>query len=552
MSIKSLHIKNYALIRELDIAFDSGLTIITGETGAGKSILLGALGLIMGERADTRALYNFNQKCVVRAVFDISKYELREFFEENELDYEDELIIQRELTPSGKSRAYVNDTPVRLPLLKRLSSSLIDLHRQFDTLDINDTSFQIKLLDALAGQQEEVKTYRLSFRKYTHMLQELEQVREQQQQSMMEREFLQFYLDELIEAELKAGEQEELEELQKQLGHAEEIQQKLHNAHFLLLESESALLPQLDSLLLELGKLKDYMPALKETLQRFDELSIEMRELAGELPRLSEEAQADPEKLEEVNQRLDQLYRLQHKHHLSSTADLLEKQRQLEEKLAINSRIDEDIKRLENESEKLFKKLKQEAEKISKKRQAVAPKFRKKVISMLQELGMPSARLDIAFSQLPQLSPHGSDEVQFLFSANKGAPLQPIKEVASGGELARLTLTTKSLVASAIPLPTLIFDEIDTGISGDVALKMGNILARLSEQHQVVCITHSPQVAARAHKHYQVVKQETKDSTQTHIRLLQNEERIRAIAVMLSKNPPTEAALANALELVKG
>ncbi len=550
MSIKSLHIKNYALIRELDMQFDSGLTIITGETGAGKSILLGALGLIMGERADTKALYNFNKKCVVRAVFDISTYELQEFFEENELDYEEELVIQRELTPSGKSRAYVNDTPVRLPLLRRLSSSLIDLHRQFDTLDINETSFQIKLLDALAGQQEEIKTYRREFKEYHQKLRALEQLREQAQQNKMEREFLQFYLDELLEAELKAGEQEELEELQKKLSHAEEIQQKLHHTHFQLLDSESALLPQLDQLLIELNKLKDYMPALSETLRRFDELSIEMRELAGELPRLSEEAQANPEKLEEVNQRLDQLYRLQQKHQLPSTEKLLEKQRQLEEKLAAGTQTEQEIRRLEKETEQAYKNLTQKAQKISKKRRSVAPQFRKKVIAMLQELGMPSARLDITFELLRELSPHGLDEVQFLFSANKGAPLQPIKEVASGGELARLTLTTKSLVASAIPLPTLIFDEIDTGISGDVALKMGNILAQLAKEHQVICITHSPQVAARAHKHYEVIKEETKDSTQTQVHLLQKEDRVHAIAVMLSKNPPTEAAVENARELM--
>ncbi len=550
--LKSLHIKNYALIRDLQLDFDEGLTIITGETGAGKSILLGALGLILGERADTKVLYNTQSKCIVRAVFDIASYDLRDFFEEHDLDYEEELHIHRELTPSGKSRAFVNDTPVRLSLLQKLSGALIDLHRQFDTLDINDMSFQLRLLDALAGQQERLKTYRRAYRTYLDRLDELERLKHKQRQDSFQREHLRYYLDEIAEAQIKPGEQAELEQLEKKLVHAEELSQKLHAAHYQLLESDQALFDSIQHLLNELGKLQDYMPDLKSYVQRMEELLIEMRERTAELPELSKEAEANPEKLELVHQRLDQLYRLQKKHQLTSADELLEKQREIEEKLQEESNLLQRISALKKEIKEREETLFAWADTISKARQKAAPAFQKKVVNMLHQLAMPSARLEIRFARTEKLTPAGMDQVDFLFSANKGMPLQPIKQVASGGELARLTLTTKSLVASSIPLPTLIFDEIDTGISGDVALKMGYMLAELASHHQVICITHSPQVAARAGKHYNVFKKEGKDSTQTGISLLQGDERVHALAIMLSQTPPSKAAIANAKELLKG
>ncbi len=549
--LQSLHIKNYALIRDLKLEFDRGLTIITGETGAGKSILLGALGLVMGERADTKVLYNTEAKCVVQATFDVSAYDLRDFFAEHDLDYDDELLIQRELTPSGKSRAFVNDTPVRLNLLQKLSSTLIDLHRQFDTLDINDVSFQLRLLDALAGQQESVRQYRRDYHHFLKLTEELKQLKDEYKKDSAQRDYMEYYLHEIVEANIKAGEEEELEQQQKQLTHAGELSQKLHLAHFQLLDSDEALLDRINSIIGELAKLQDYMPALKAYVARMEELLVEMQELSAELPRLSEEAQASPEKLEQIHSRLDQLYLLQKKHRANSCKELLEKKSMFEEKLREENLLKEKIQTLEKELATHEKKLQLAAEKISKGRQKAAPAFRKKVVQMLHQLAMPSARLEIHFAKAEKLQATGIDKVDFLFSANKGMPLQPIKNVASGGELARLTLTTKSLVASAIPLPTLIFDEIDTGISGDVALKMGNILAQLARHHQVVCITHSPQVAAHANKHYEVFKRETKDSTQTDVVLLKGEERIRAIAVMLSQNPPSEAALANARELIQ-
>ncbi len=540
------------MIRDLQLEFDQGLTIITGETGAGKSILLGALGLILGERADTKVLYDTQSKCVVRAVFDIKRYNLGDFFQQHDLDYEDELHIHRELTPSGKSRAFVNDTPVRLNLLQKLSGALIDLHRQFDTLDINNMSFQLRLLDALAGQQDQVKTYRKAYQTYLSKLNELKQLEQRQKQDSFERDHLRYYLEEISEAQIKPGEQEELEQLEKRLVHAEEIGQRLYTTHYQLLESDKAVLDSIQELLYELGKWQEQLPALKNYVHRMEELLIEMKELTAELPELSKEVEANPDELESVRQRLDQLYRLQKKHQLTSADELLQKQREIEGKLREESdllqRID-DLKREVKEREEALHKL---AATISKARQKAAPPFQKRVVKMLHQLAMPSAQLDIHFSPTEELTPSGTDQVEFLFSANKGMPLQAIKQVASGGELARLALTTKSLVASAIPLPTLIFDEIDTGISGDVARKMGHILAELAERHQVICITHSPQVAARAGKHYEVFKRESKDSTQTGVALLQDDQRIHALAVMLSQNPPSEAAIANAKELLEG
>lgn len=548
--IQSLHIKNYALIEALNISFPEGLTIITGETGAGKSIILGALGLIMGERADTKALYDPSTKCVIEGRFQVKDYGLHAFFTENDLDYEDELIIRREITPSGKTRAFVNDTPANLKLLQSLSAVLIDLHQQFDTLDIHQMGFQLRLLDALAENKLLLQAYQEGFRAYTQTKNRLEKLRNQNANANLELEFKRFQLTELQEAELLPDEQQQLEVDFSSLSNAEDTKRTVSEAFQFLCESEQSIVDQLQSLtqsLLASAK----VDATVETLQeRLLGLTEELNDIGTELERHAEATDYDPERIQELQVRLDLVYRLQKKHQVTTNAELLTIQATLEEDLSHFENVDEEIEQLTAQVSKAEVQLRKQAEELSKKRQAVAPAFAVQVAATLADLAMPAAQLVVDFQSLSQLSATGLDEVQFLFSANKGSTPKPIKSVASGGELSRLTLVTKSLVANAMALPTLIFDEIDAGVSGDVALKMGHILRKLSNHHQVVVITHSPQVAARADEHLFVYKKEEENRTMTKVRQLADEERVRAIAVMLSQNPPSSSALENAKELI--
>lgn len=548
--IQSLHIQNYALIEALNISFPEGLTIITGETGAGKSIILGALGLIMGERADTKALYDPTTKCVIEGRFKVGPYGLRDFFVENDLDYEDELIIRREITPSGKSRAFINDTPANLKVLQSLSAVLIDLHQQFDTLDIHQMGFQLRLLDALAENKALLQSYQEEYRTYSRNKNRLDQLRNQNASANLELEFKRFQFTELQEAELLADEQESLETDFSSLSNAEDTKRSSAEAFQFLCESEQSIVDQLQTLtqsLLSSAKVDPVVSALQERLLILTE---ELTDIGNALERHAEATEYDPERIQEMQVRLDMIYRLQKKHHVTSIAELLVIQEELQKDLSLFENVDEQIDQLTKQVEAAEKKLRQQAQELSKKRKAVAPAFAKEVATTLADLAMPAAQLVVDIQTLPQLSLTGLDEVQFLFSANKGSTPKPIKNVASGGELSRLTLVTKSLVASAMALPTLIFDEIDAGVSGDVALKMGYILRKLSNHHQVVVITHSPQVAARADEHLFVYKKEDGDRTMTKVRQLAAEERVRAIAVMLSQNPPSSSALENAKELI--
>lgn len=549
--IQRLHIRNYAIIEELDLDFSQGLTIITGETGAGKSILLGALGLVMGNRADTKSLYNESEKCIVEAYFSVERYGLESFFMANDIDYDAEMVIRRELTPSGKSRAFVNDTPVTLKVLQDLSGALIDLHEQFDTLDINNLSFQLRMLDALAGNRELLTDYQAQFRNYQELKRQLENVVRRNQEGTREAEFVSFQLDELQKATLEAGEEESLEEELIRLSHAEEIQKTLSAAFQLLSENEPAVLSQLDELAQSLAQIGRFDPEVKAMHERLHGVKLELRDLANECERLAEQTESDPERIFVVQQRLDVLNRLQHKHNVASTQELIALRDQLEAQLQGYADLDEEMARLQAEIAALEARLLRLAQALSERRQAVIPDFSTQVVRQLGNLAMEHARMEVQVTAMSDLGPSGWDEVTFLFAANKGSRLQAIKEVASGGELSRLALVIKSLVASAIPLPTLIFDEIDTGISGDVALRMGNILRELSNEHQVVTITHSPQVAAKADRHYFVYKHDREDRTVTMIRELDQDGRIRAIATMLSQSPPSEMALANARELLE-
>lgn len=549
--IRHLKVANYALIQELEIAFPEGLTIITGETGAGKSILLGALGLIMGERADLKALYDPDRKCIVEATFHIGKYRLQEFFEAHELDYEEECIIRRELLPSGKSRAFVNDTPVNLQVLRTLTQALVDMHQQFDTLDMHEVSFQLRMIDALAGTQAEADAFRRRYEQWLEKMRTLDQLKARKARSEQEQELLQFQLDELLEARFEPGEQERLEEELRRLEHAEEIKRVLSATFLALTEHDPSLLGQLTELFHALGQIRRYDAGAAALHQRLDSVRLELEDIAGELERQAEQVEFDPERAAAIQERLDTLYRLQQKHHVHTVEELLEVQRQLEAQLEGFGDLTSQIEALEAEVQSEQEALHGLAEALSQKRQAVIPAFEQKVMELLHLLAMPHARFQVELVRQPRLGPTGYDEVQFLFAANPGSRLMPIKGVASGGELSRLTLVTKSLVASAIPLPTLIFDEIDTGISGGVALRMGEILRKLSNDHQVIVITHSPQVAAQADAHYFVYKEVQDNRTSTRIRLLDHEARVEAIAAMLSESPPTPAALQNARELLE-
>jgi DNA repair protein RecN (Recombination protein N) len=548
--LKRLYIRNYALIEELEINFSEKLTIVTGETGAGKSILLGALGLVMGERAESKVFYNDSEKCVVEAYFDVSAYDLRPFFEENELDYDPEVVIRRELSHTGKSRAFVNDTPANNQVLQRLTENLIDLHQQFDTLDIHNVNFQLRMMDALADNQAKLNAYQQGYRQFSSDKKRLAALIEQSQNGLKEMEFLRFQLSELHAAELVEGEQERLEAELAQLSHAEEIKQSFGAAYHHLSESDMNLVGQLQEIARTLAPSRKISTTLAHIAERFDSLIAELQDLAKDCERIAENTEYDPQRIAEVQERLNVLYKLLKKHNVANTRELLLIQADLEARTAGFTNLDRDIAALEASIAAQEAALRSLALELSKRRSSVVAGFEKRVQEMLAQLAMPHARLSVAISEQPQLGPTGLDDVQFLFASNVGSRPLPIKDVASGGELSRLTLCTKSLVADAIPLPTLIFDEIDSGISGDVSLKMGLILKELSQRHQVISITHTPQIAARADAHYFVYKQSDGQRTVTNVRLLNPDERVRSIAVMLSGNPPSEAAVATARELV--
>lgn len=550
--LKRLHIRNYALIDALEIQFSDHLTIITGETGAGKSILLGALGLVMGERADSKTFYNDTEKCVIEAYFDVKKYDLSAFFEENELDYDDEVVIRREVAPNGKSRAFVNDTPTNNSVLQRLTDALVDLHLQFDTLDIHNVNFQLRMVDALADNQALLKKYQAAYKQYAGDKKKLADLIETSTSGAKEMEFMRFQLDELLQAELSAGEQEKLETELSQLNHAEDIKRIYSMAYGYLQESEQNIVGQLQELGRSMSATRKFSPQLAAISERLDNLGAELQDLAKDCERIAEHTEYDGQRILDIQARLDVLYKLQKKHNVADVAELLRIQEELELKTAGYSDISGEINRLEQAIQQQEAALRKEAAVLSEKRKKVSSGFESRVKEMLQQLSMPHAQLKVQIQDSANLGPTGADEVQFLFATNVGSRFLPIKDVASGGELSRLTLCTKSLVADAIPLPTLIFDEIDTGISGDVSLKMGLILKELSSRHQVVSITHTPQIAAKADTHYFVYKKVADNRTMTNIRLLSADERVRSIAVMLSGNPPSDSALATAAELIKG
>ena len=548
--ITRLDIRNYALIDELTVDFADGLTIITGETGAGKSIILGGLGLIMGQRADTKALFDDSRKCVIEAHFQVGAHGLQAFFEQEDLDYDDEMVIRREISPSGKTRSFVNDTPVRLTVLQDLSRSLIDLHQQFDTLDIHNVSFQLRMLDALADNSVLLGQYSHAYRAYKADQRELTRLQEERDKLREESDFVAFQLREFEDVDLQPNELEVLERELKTLGSAEEIKRVLGGAGMQLVEDETSVVGQVRDLLARAEALRGINTVLDDLLDRADGVLLELEDVGQQFISQAEDTEFDAERIEEVQARLSQIYKLQQKHGVTDVEALLAIQEGFQGRVRSTDQIEQGINALQESLATQLKVLQERALELRERRKAVVPDFTSRIHERLARLSMDKARLSIEFEELSAPSSTGLDTVTYLFSANKGSKLQRIKDVASGGELSRLTLVTKSLVASAIPLPTLIFDEIDAGVSGDVALRMGEILHELSEQHQVVTITHSPQVASRADKHYFVYKEEVGNRTATRVRELNKADRVKAIAVMLSSDPPSKPAIANAKGLL--
>ncbi|MEZ4894421.1 MAG: AAA family ATPase [Saprospiraceae bacterium] len=451
--LKSLHIRNYALIDRLEINFSQNLTIITGETGAGKSILLGALGLVMGERADSKVFYNDAEKCIVEAFFDVGAYDLTSFFEQHELDYDQEVVIRRELSPTGKSRAFINDTPVNNQVLQRLTESLIDLHQQFDVLDIHDVNFQLRMIDALADNFGLLKEYQQAYKSYSGDKKRLENLISQSEKGTKELEFLQFQLEELQQANLENGEQDELEQELSRLSNAEEIKRSYGTAFNYLLQSEQNIAGQLQEISRSLNQTSAVSPELALLSSRMDSLVLDLQDIAKEFERISETTEHDPERIAQVQDRLDTIYKLQKKHGVSSLEDLLTIQSELEKQSEEFANMDSEISRLQESIDKQERALKEKASSLSQRRKKIPDVFEAQVHKMLEQLSMPHAKLKVDIKELPGLSPTGMDDVQFLFASNVGSKYLPIRDVASGGELSRLTLCTKSLVADAIPLP---------------------------------------------------------------------------------------------------
>jgi len=548
--LRRLYIQNYAIIDEIEIVFSGKLNIITGETGAGKSILMGALSLILGNRADTGVLRNREKKCVIEGEFDIStKQHIKEFLKQNDLDAADELFIRREIAASGKSRAFVNDTPVNLEQLREAASLLVDLHQQFDTLELGESNFQREVLDAMASNNELVQTSKSLFAMYTSVAMAVQELINNRDQFRKEFDYNQFLFNELEEAGFAENELEDLEAELKLLENAEGIKGVLTSATYQLQDAEEPLVQQLRSLCHQLQSYSGYHAELPALLQRLQSAQIELQDIAGELESINDNINHDPKRIERNNERISLGYKLLKKHGIKTTAELLNVQEQLGNKLQNVMNMDDEIAALKKQAEQVLENYMATATKLHDNRNKQIKPLEKKVNELLARVGMPNARLKIALSR-GDISHHGFDIIEFLFDANNTGQLLPLRKVASGGELSRLMLCIKSLVAQKIDLPTMIFDEIDSGISGEAARQVGLIMSELAGMRQLICITHQPQIAGRANVHFYVYKEIVRDAVKTNIRQLNREERITAIAKMLSGEKPTAAALENAREML--
>lgn len=549
--LRSLYIQNYALIEKLDISFGAGFSVITGETGAGKSIILGAIGLLLGQRAEVKAIRQGASKCVIEARFDISTYGMELFFEENELEYEEECILRREVYASGKSRAFINDTPASLVQMKELGEQLIDVHSQHQNLLLNKEGFQLNVLDILSHNDEQLSAYQSLYREWKQAQQDLTDLIARAEQNKADEDYIRFQLEQLEEANLSVGEQEELEQETDTLSHAEEIKAGLFRVGQLLTSDEGSLLAGLkESLNTMLSLQKVYSPAT-ELAERLESTYIELKDVSQEVSSQEEDVEFNPERLEEVNDRLNLIYTLQQKHRVTTVGELLALTEEYAAKLAAITSYDERIDELTTLCDTLYNKVKKQADVLTKARTSAAREVEKQMASRLVPLGMPNVRFQVEMGMRKEPGVHGEDTVNFLFSANKNGALQSISSVASGGEIARVMLSIKAMIAGAVKLPTIVFDEIDTGVSGEIADRMADIMQEMGEQdRQVISITHLPQIAARGCAHYKVYKQDNETETNSHIRRLADEERVEEIAHMLSGATLTEAALNNAKALL--
>lgn len=550
--LNSLFIQNFVLIDNLDIHFDKGFSVITGETGAGKSIILGALSLVLGQRADGKSIKKGSEKCVIEAMFDISKYQLEAFFLENDLEYDAQCcILRRELFASGKSRAFVNDSPVSLSILKELGTRLIDIHSQHQNLLLGDNRFQLRVVDVMAENEILLILYKKEFSRYQGLKRELKELQQKAAQTKQEEDYIRFQLEQLTDASLTSDEQEMLEQEQETLAHAEEIKSSLYKVSQLLNGEEMGTVQLIKEALSSVDNLERYYPKAKEIAERLRSAYIDLNDLASETEILKDDVEYNPERMEWVNERLNTIYSLEQKHHVSTVTELLALQDNYQRQLDEIGSFDEQIAELTKLVAASYKELLQQAAVISAQRKASSEKIAEQLAQMVVPLGMPNIRfrIDIAPKEEPDID--GIDDICFMFSANKNNELQPVAETASGGEISRLMLCIKAMIAGFTALPSIIFDEIDTGVSGDIADKMGNIMQDLGAKMQVFAITHLPQIAAKGSAHYYVYKEDTDERTITRIKQLTEEERTNEVARMLSGASLTKASLANAKDLLR-
>ena len=550
--LKHLYIKNFTLIDELDIDLFKGFSVITGETGAGKSIILGAIGLLLGQRADSKAIKQGADKCVIEAQFDLSRYDMQDFFVENDIEYDaDETIIRRELTAAGKSRAFINDTPVQLSMLKELGERLVDVHSQHQNLLLNKQDLQMSVVDIIADDARQQAQYQQAFNAYHTAMKELETLRDDIERNRQNFDFLQFQCDELTHANLHEGEQEELEQQSDTMAHAEDIKSALYTADNALSAEGTGVVESLRNSLSALRGIERVLPAAEEFIQRIDSTYIELKDLAQDISSQLERVDFDPAELDAVNNRLDRLYDLEKKYHVETVSELIEKRDELQRQLSNIENSDEALAELETRCQQLKADAQKQADALTKLRTKAARQVEKELQTRLVPLGMPNVRFSIEMTTI-ELGHNGQDKIAFLFSANTSTPLQPVSQVASGGEIARVMLSLKAMISGAVKLPTIIFDEIDTGVSGKIAEQMAQIMQEMGRNdRQVISITHLPQIAALGAVHYKVEKEDTAQGTTSRMRQLSADERITEIAQMLSGSDISDAAIQNAKQLLK-
>jgi DNA repair protein RecN (Recombination protein N) len=549
--LKSLNIKNFALIDELDIRFGDGFSVITGETGAGKSVILGALSLVLGERADSKSIQSGKEKCIIEAVFDVSAYNLKDYFEENDLEHDSlECLLRRELYASGKSRAFINDTPVQLSVAKMLGDKLIDIHSQHQNLLLADSQFQLNVVDLMAQSQKNLLEYKNLFRKYSSVNEKINELIEQSANAKQEEDFIRFQYEELSALKLQSDEQVELERELKLLTHSEDIKFALYKVSGLLNGEESSVLSKLKEAITSIEYIANCYSMANDYSDRLKSAYIELDDIASEANLRKDEIEYEPERLSIVNERLNIIYSLQQKHKVSTIEELMKKHDVFAEKLHSIESLDEEVEKLRQQQQELFDVLMKQAAELTQIRKKATKNIEKETVSLMIALGISNTRFEISFLKKEKLSNTGLDDVNFLFSANKNEELKPVAQTASGGEISRLMLCIKSIIAGFIALPTIIFDEIDTGVSGEIADKMADIMQSLGNKMQVITITHLPQIAAKGKLHYFVYKEDTTERTHTRICQLSKSKRTEEIARMLSGAKLTPAAIENAKALL--